>query len=307
MQNWWRSAEVLGFRGSPRRVQDFGFECASVRSPEIDGESRKDQHECSSLTWCNSSWVFFGIGELLAGTVVDQMSHSFFLGATKSASAPEWFSIQRLAMAVSLFLGIQCFRSELKRNTKWSGQTSRRNSFKQVSASWEPRLKFLQEFLAEIKFEFGHCLRFNRSFSYLGLFGQIKRLHACFVYLFLKIWVQSSASKCSFEPEISEASLVQLPEFQLLIHEWVNKWNVNLFLLLNTEHTTIGTDPSQSSPTFHQHLDWVIVESSVAFNQDPQNPVTIFTGTTEISVPSNWWKKGIRTHLALARTPLIFR
>ena len=61
----------------------------------------------------------------------------------------------------------------------------------------------------------------------------------------------------------------------MLIHEWLNKWNVNLFPLLKTEYTTIGLDPSQGSPTFHQHLDWVLVESSVAIKQDSQDPVTM--------------------------------
>jgi hypothetical protein len=58
-----------------------------------------------------------GLASSLAGTVVDQVSHSFFLGATKSAGAVEWFSIQRLVIAVSAVLGLQCFRSELKRDT----------------------------------------------------------------------------------------------------------------------------------------------------------------------------------------------
>jgi len=143
-----------------------------------------------------------GLASSLAGTVVDQVSHSFFLGTTKSASAVEWLSIQRLIMAVFPVLGIQCFRSELKRDTRWWGQMSQRNSFKQVSASWKPRRIFLQEFLAEIQFEFGQCLRWGQSFRHLGICGKI---NAFFKYLFLKIWVQASASKCSFEPEISEA------------------------------------------------------------------------------------------------------
>jgi hypothetical protein len=50
MQNSWRRAEDLGFRVSPRRVQDFRLECGSVRSRQIDGESRKDQQECPSVT-----------------------------------------------------------------------------------------------------------------------------------------------------------------------------------------------------------------------------------------------------------------
>jgi len=143
-----------------------------------------------------------GLASSLAGTVLDQVSHSFFLGTTKSAGAVEWFSIQRLLMAVSPVLGLQCFCSELKGDTSWSGQT---NSFKQVSSSWEPRLIFLQEFLAEIKFEFGQCLRWDQSFRYLGILGQIECLHAFLIYLFLKTRVQSSAAKSSFEPEISEA------------------------------------------------------------------------------------------------------
>jgi len=67
---WFVHAELMvqcrkpGFRVSPRRVQDFRLECGSLRSRQIDGESLKDQQECPSLTWCSSSWVFFGLGEL---------------------------------------------------------------------------------------------------------------------------------------------------------------------------------------------------------------------------------------------------
>jgi hypothetical protein len=50
MQSSWRSPEDLGFRVSPRRVQDFRLECGTVRSRQIDGEYRKDQQECPSLT-----------------------------------------------------------------------------------------------------------------------------------------------------------------------------------------------------------------------------------------------------------------
>jgi len=42
----------------------------------------------------------------------------------------------------------------------------------------------------------------------------------------------------------------------MAIHECLDKCNVNLFPLFETEHTPIGLDPSQGSPTFHQHFDW---------------------------------------------------
>jgi len=64
-----------------------------------------------------------------------------------------------LVMAVSPVLGLQCFPSEKKRDTRSLGQTSQTNFFKQVSSSWEPRLIFLQEYLPEIKFEFPKCMR----------------------------------------------------------------------------------------------------------------------------------------------------
>jgi hypothetical protein len=62
--------------------------------------------------------IFLGLARSIAGTVVNHVSHSFFLKTTKSASAVEWFRIQRLVMAVSAVLGLQCFRSELKRDTR---------------------------------------------------------------------------------------------------------------------------------------------------------------------------------------------
>jgi len=72
MKNSWRSVEVLEFRVSWWRVQDFGLEYGSVRYRQIDGESQA--LECSS-----------GLASSLSGTVVNQVSHSFFLRTTKSA------------------------------------------------------------------------------------------------------------------------------------------------------------------------------------------------------------------------------
>jgi hypothetical protein len=63
MQNSWCSAEDLWFRVSSRRVQNFRLEYGSVRSRQIEGESRKHQQKCPSLTWCSSFWVFFGLVE----------------------------------------------------------------------------------------------------------------------------------------------------------------------------------------------------------------------------------------------------
>jgi len=94
---------------------------------------------------------------------------------------------------------------------------------------------------------------------------------------------------------------------KMVIHEWLNKWNVNLFPLLKTEYTTIGLDPSQGSQTFHQDLDWVLVESSVAINQDSQNPVRISHRDSWNICAFKLLEKRISTLFALAITPLIFR
>ena len=240
MQNSSCSAEVLGFRVSPRRVQDFRFDCGSVRSRRIDGESRKDQQECPFLTWCCSSWVFFGLGELARWYSRDHMSHSFFLRTTKMASAVEWFSIHRLVMAVFPVLALQYFRSELKRDSRWSRQTSQGNFFHQVGASREPGLIFFQESLAEIEFQFGQCLGWGQSFKYLGILVQVECLHVFSYICFSRfesnrrhtsalfnqgyrkrcagVWIPASVHAILPETVLEERKIIRAPRYATRVH-----------------------------------------------------------------------------------------